>query len=277
MLFLFFFYLSSKESSIILKKVGKIGGDDAQVRNRVKHILSCISKDVKFSISEVRVRGSGPRPPIYEVVLDDADDAEALRKSFSRFTRKRSPIACPPELKGVEVYNSATLGTRVRISILQVISTFNFNSFSFSCTIALWLQCLLPVYHFCIIYSQLFVLMFASDLVIHVCFSFFSSQTIAIAYKQAHPESVVVVQAYDSRPGIRIKASDSPSQMFRRYGFVDAIKELDPVGSLGLLDPDFKVLIFCFFCVGLLYLVGVLCFFVSFFVIVMYSCIMFVR
>ena len=102
--------------------------------------------------------------------------------------------------------------------------------------------------------------MFASDLVIHVCFSFFSSQTIAIAYKQAHPESVVVVQAYDSRPGIWIKASDSPSQTFRRYGFVDAIKELDPVGSLGLLDPDFKVLIFCFFCVGLLYLVGVLCF-----------------
>ena len=119
--------------------------------------------------------------------------------------------------------------------------------------------------------------MFASDLVIHVSFSFFSSQTIAIAYKQAHPESVVVVQAYDSRPGIRIKASDSPSQMFRRYGFVDAIKELDPVGSLGLLDPDFKVFDFSvsFLC-GSSLIGWCALFFVSFFI-VMYSCIMFVH
>ena len=73
-------------------------------------------------------------------------------------------------------------------------------------------------------------------------------QTIAIAYKQAHPASVVVVQAYDSRPGLRIKSSDSPSQMFRRYGFVEAIKELDPVANLGLLDPDFKVFTCLFVC-----------------------------
>ena len=130
-----FFCFSSKESSIILKKVGKIGGDDAQVRNRVKHILSCISKDVKFSISEVRALGSGPRPPIYEVILDDADDAEVLRKAFSRFTRKKSPIACPPELKGVEVYNSVTLATRVRISILRVSSQF---AFPFLCCHVHW-------------------------------------------------------------------------------------------------------------------------------------------
>ena len=66
-------------------------------------------------------------------------------------------------------------------------------------------------------------------------------QSIAFAYKQAHPSSVVVVQAYDSRPGIRLKSSDSSSQPFRRLGFVDSVKELDPIGSLGLLDPDFKV------------------------------------
>ena len=109
-----------------MKKVGRIGGDDAKIRNRIRHVLSCISKDIRFTISEVRVRGSGPRPPIYEAVLDDADTAEALRKAFARFTKKKSPMPCPPELKGVEVYNSATLATRVRISILRVNSDILF-------------------------------------------------------------------------------------------------------------------------------------------------------
>ena len=49
------------------------------------------------------------------------------------------------------------------------------------------------------------------------------------------------VQGYDPRPSIMIKASDNPDLPFRRFGFVEAIKELDPVGSLGLLAPDFKV------------------------------------
>ena len=69
--------------------------------------------------------------------------------------------------------------------------------------------------------------------------SIFSSQTLAIGYKQQHPDSVVVVQAYDPRPSLRIKNSeDAP---FRRYYFVDAILKLEPASALGLLDPDFKV------------------------------------
>ena len=51
-----------------------------------------------------------------------------------------------------------------------------------------------------------------------------------------------MVQAFDAKPSIRIKASDQPSVPFRKYGFVDAVEELDPIGSLGLLDPDFKVI-----------------------------------
>ena len=46
---------------------------------------------------------------------------------------------------------------------------------------------------------------------------------------------------YDSRPTLRIKASDSPDLPFRRYGFIEAIQELDPIGALGMLAPDFKV------------------------------------
>ena len=74
----------------------------------------------------------------------------------------------------------------------------------------------------------------------------FSFQTIAIAYKQQNPASITVVHAYDPRPSLMIKASDSPSSIFRKFGFVDAIQDLDPLGSLGLLDPDFKVFSFPF-------------------------------
>ena len=72
-------------------------------------------------------------------------------------------------------------------------------------------------------------------------FYFPSFQSIAIGYKNLHPSSVVVVQAYDPRPSIRIKSADSPDVPFRRYGFVDAIQELDPSGALGLLDQDYKI------------------------------------
>ena len=71
-------------------------------------------------------------------------------------------------------------------------------------------------------------------------------QSIAIGYKRSYPNSVVIVQAFDPKPSIRIKPSETSSAPFRKYGFVDAIKELDPVGSLGLLDPDFKVFFFSF-------------------------------
>lgn len=108
-------------NSIVLKKLGRIGGDEARVRNRLGHILSKIDRDLEFSISEVRTHGSGSGPPIYEVALDDAETAESLRKSFAKFTRKKNPVSRPPELDGVEVYNSVTLATRVRISILRVI------------------------------------------------------------------------------------------------------------------------------------------------------------
>ena len=69
--------------------------------------------------------------------------------------------------------------------------------------------------------------------------SFF--QSIAIGYKRLHPSSVVIVQAFDAKPSLRIKPSEQSTAPFRKYGFVDAIKELDPVGALGLHDQDFKV------------------------------------
>ena len=69
--------------------------------------------------------------------------------------------------------------------------------------------------------------------------SFF--QSIAIGYKRLYPSSVVIVQAFDAKPSLRIKPSEQSTAPFRKYGFVDSIKELDPIGTLGLLDPDFQV------------------------------------
>ena len=51
----FFFFFSSRMNYIILKKVGKIGGNDRQIRSRLKHVLSCIDKGVKFEITDVKV------------------------------------------------------------------------------------------------------------------------------------------------------------------------------------------------------------------------------
>lgn len=64
--------------------------------------------------------GVDSRPPIYEVALEDDESADGLRKAFNRFTRKRNPVARPPELEGVDVFNSVTLATRVRIAVLRV-------------------------------------------------------------------------------------------------------------------------------------------------------------
>lgn len=52
---------------------------------------------------------------------------------------------------------------------------------------------------------------------------------------------MVAVQGFVPRPTITIKDSDESDRPFRRYGFVEAIQKLDPVGALGLLAPDFKV------------------------------------
>ena len=88
-----------------------------------------------------------------------------------------------------------------------------------------------------------------------LAFSFVTFQSMGVGYKRANPAGVVVVQAYDPRPSIRIKASESAAS-FCRYGFVEAVQELDPAGSLGLLNPDYQVcfLPLCFslffFCVS---------------------------
>lgn len=159
-LFSFNFCLScsySKVGTIILKKVGTIGGTDQQVKSRIRQILSRISKDVDFSVAEVRVRGAeGSRPPIYEVRLEDPDSAVSLRKAYAQLKGKK----IPPELKGVGVFNSITLATRVRLSILRVGFFLILLCFDLCC--------------FTLVFNSIFVRIAVFVRIAYVCFSFFS-------------------------------------------------------------------------------------------------------
>ena len=75
---------------------------------------------------------------------------------------------------------------------------------------------------------------------IFCCFFF---QSFGIGYKQVHPDGQVRVHSNDPRPVIRVKPDTSSN--FRRYSFVDTVLSLDPVGRLGLLASDYKVIGFC--------------------------------
>ena len=61
-----------------------------------------------------------------------------------------------------------------------------------------------------------------------------------------HPDGQVKVHADDPKPILRVKPD--PTSGFRRFGFVDAVLALDPVGKLGLTAADFKVKLFSIFC-----------------------------
>ena len=49
----FFFSLSRKLGYIVLKKIGRVGGDEGQVRSRVRHILSKIDSRIAVDVAEV--------------------------------------------------------------------------------------------------------------------------------------------------------------------------------------------------------------------------------
>ena len=115
-----------------------------------------------------------------------------------------------------------------------------------------------------------FVSVFYNFLILFRFFTlvFILFQSIAIGYKSSNPDSIVSVHAFDARPNIRVR--DSETGPFRRFGFVDAVRELDPVGALGLLDQDYKVWVLSFLCVDqlvlwLFYLFAIVSLFIPFF------------
>ena len=72
-----------------------------------------------FVVNRVIVYPSKGKP-VFEVVLDSAAGVEGLIREFYKYVRRKDPIARPPELSGVSIYHSVTIGTRIRISMLRV-------------------------------------------------------------------------------------------------------------------------------------------------------------
>ena len=60
------FLLSRKLACIILRKIGRVGGDDGQVWSRVRHILSKIDSRIAVDVAEVHASFS---LTIYELIL----------------------------------------------------------------------------------------------------------------------------------------------------------------------------------------------------------------
>ena len=70
-------------------------------------------------------------------------------------------------------------------------------------------------------------------------FHFVFFQAFGIGYKKLHPDGQVRVHADDAKPVIRVKAT--ATSKYQRFGFVESVMSLDPVGTLGLLASDHKV------------------------------------
>ena len=73
----------------------------------------------------------------------------------------------------------------------------------------------------------------------------FIFQSFGIGYKKQYPDGQVRVHTDEPNPVIRVRPDTSSG--FRRFGFVDAVLNLDPVGKLGLLSSDYRVRFFRFF------------------------------
>ena len=80
--------------------------------------------------------------------------------------------------------------------------------------------------------------MFICDYLSECTFVF---QSFGIGYLKLHPDGQVRVHGEDPRPIIRVRPDKTSN--FRRYGFVDAVLSLDPVGKLGLHASDYKVIL----------------------------------
>ena len=107
---------------MIVKGLGRVGGsgrDSDVLKTRLAAVLALVGINLPYRILGVVVYSSGTAP-VYDVELDSFVAVSALLKEYSKFTRRRDPVARPPELDRVSFYRSVTTGTRVRVSLLRV-------------------------------------------------------------------------------------------------------------------------------------------------------------
>ena len=102
------------------------GGDwQLQVKRQIRELIKQVQQinRVNFSFEVVyihnptRQRTTGPT--LYNVKLGPVEASSRVRTLFSGFFRGVNPHKLPGNLKGIEVRNKVTIGTRIRIAIMR--------------------------------------------------------------------------------------------------------------------------------------------------------------
>ena len=92
-----------------------------QVKDLIRTVLRLNNVKLEYSIlyvgNPVRQRTAGKT--VYNVRLSSVASSQRIRDLFSGFFRKDRPVQLPRELRGVSLKNKVTLGTRIRVRILQ--------------------------------------------------------------------------------------------------------------------------------------------------------------
>ena len=82
--------------------------------------------EVRLVVNPLRHITTGPT--LYNVRLDSVYTATRVREIYSGFFRKIRPVTLPPALKGVDVRNKITIGTKIRIAILHQLGSIYTSS-----------------------------------------------------------------------------------------------------------------------------------------------------
>ena len=112
------------KTSLIIRGLGRIGGAGSKpstdvLKTRLTSVLSLVGVTRSFEVLDA-IQFASAVAPVYSVRLCSFEAVDDLLREFSKFTRRREPVARPPELDNVALYHAVTPGTRIRISLLRV-------------------------------------------------------------------------------------------------------------------------------------------------------------
>ena len=110
-----------------IKRLPKMSSSDwqaaakQQITDLFKMVLNLNRTRLDFEVLLVvnPLRHIPTGPTLYNVRMDSVYTSDRLRTLYSGFFRKNRPVSLPPALKGVDVRNKITLGSKIRIAILH--------------------------------------------------------------------------------------------------------------------------------------------------------------
>ena len=119
-----------------IKRLPKMSSSDwqAAARQQITDLIQMVLNinrirldfEVRLVVNPLRHITTGPT--LYNVRLDSVYTATRVREIYSGFFRKIRPVTLPPALKGVDVRNKITIGTKIRIAILHQLGSIYTSS-----------------------------------------------------------------------------------------------------------------------------------------------------